>query len=173
MIDLSASPLGLADIGNVNGMFSKSWGSKIESKMSSVSSLLDLENMKNTIAEKISYANSDASVVNDMANNTTPRKMCTYMYVLGQPLKTLLFDVLSDNNDLVAFLSPKFAGSKKLLSVGSHASEKHIFNSVKSFTLDIGFSALPGKTIGNKLITVKKMFYWIDGFGGHLLFQNS
>ncbi|KAG9300054.1 hypothetical protein G9A89_018331 [Geosiphon pyriformis] len=138
----------------------------MESKASSISSLSDLENMKNTITKETSYANSDTSMVNDIEDNTTPRKMHTHTYVLGQPPKTPLFDILSNDNNMVALLSPKFAGSKKLHSVGSHVSEKCIFNPVKSFILDIEISALPGKTIGNKLITVKKIFYWVDSFGG-------
>ncbi|KAG9307151.1 hypothetical protein G9A89_016979 [Geosiphon pyriformis] len=166
VIDLSAGPLGLANICNINSKFLKFWGSKIESKTNSMSGLSDLENIKNTIAEETSYADLDTSVVNDIENNTTLRKTCICTYMLGQSPKTLLFDVLSNNNNMVTLLSPKFAGSKKLQSVGLHASDKCIFDPVKSFALDIGIFALFGKTIGDKLIVVKKIFYQVDGFRG-------
>ncbi|KAG9303855.1 hypothetical protein G9A89_021437 [Geosiphon pyriformis] len=165
VVDLFTSPLGLTNIGDTNGEFSKSWGSEMESKASSMSGLSDLENIKNTIIEEISYANLDTSVVNNMENDTTSRKTHTHTYVLGQLPKTPLFNVLSNNNDMVAFQSLKFADSKKLHSVRSHVSEKHNFDLVKSFALDIGISVLPNKTIGDKLIAVKKIFYWVDGFG--------
>ncbi|KAG9307540.1 hypothetical protein G9A89_023105 [Geosiphon pyriformis] len=83
VVDLFTSPLGLTNIGDTNGEFSKSWDSEMESKASSMSGLSDLENIKNTIIEEISYANSDTSVVNDMENNTTSRKTHTCTYVLG------------------------------------------------------------------------------------------
>ncbi|KAG9291647.1 hypothetical protein G9A89_022066 [Geosiphon pyriformis] len=165
VVDLSAGLLSLADIGNTNSKFSRSWDSKMESEVSSMSGLSDLENLKNTIIEGTSYADSDVFVVDNMKDDTTPKKTCTYTYVLGKPLKTPSFDVLSDNDDIMAFPSSKFAGSKKLQSIGSYASEKCIFNPVKSFALDIGISVLPGKTIGNKLIAMKKIFYQVDGFG--------
>ncbi|KAG9301790.1 hypothetical protein G9A89_003337 [Geosiphon pyriformis] len=167
MVDSSTGLLGMANIGNISSKFLRSWGSKIESKTSSVNGLSDLENIKNTVAKKTNYANLDVSVDNDMKNDKTLRKMCTHTYMLGQPPKTFLFDILSNNENLVAFLSPKFAGSKKILhSVESCASEKHVFDPIKSFALDIETSALPGKTIGNKLIAVKRIFYQIDSFEG-------
>ncbi|KAG9301097.1 hypothetical protein G9A89_012480 [Geosiphon pyriformis] len=129
-----------------------------------MSGLSDLENMKNTVTEETSYTDSDTSVVNDIENNTTLRKTHIHTYILSQPPKIPLFNVLSDNENLVALPSPKFIGSKKLHSVRSHVSEKCIFDPVKSFVLDIKFFVLPGKTIGDKLIAVKKMFYWIDSF---------
>ncbi|KAG9305026.1 hypothetical protein G9A89_007429 [Geosiphon pyriformis] len=36
---------------------------------------------------------------------------------------------------------------------------------IKLFALDIELKAVPDKTIGDKLITVKKFFYQVDGFG--------
>ncbi|KAG9293147.1 hypothetical protein G9A89_010484 [Geosiphon pyriformis] len=102
----------------------------MESKMSSMSGLLDLENIKNTVTEETSYANLDAFVVNNMENDTTLKKTCTHTYIL-----TLLF--------------PKFAGSKKLHFVRSHSSKKRIFDLVKSFILDIRISVLLGKTISD------------------------
>ncbi|KAG9298290.1 hypothetical protein G9A89_002778 [Geosiphon pyriformis] len=139
--------------------------SEMESKTSSVSGLSDLENMKNTVTEETSYADSDASMVNDMENDTTPRKTHTHTYVLDQLPKTSSFDILSDNNNMAILLSPKFAGFKELQSVRLYASDKCIFDLVKSFTLDIRISVLLSKTISNKLIAVKKFFYWVDSFG--------
>ncbi|KAG9301794.1 hypothetical protein G9A89_003943 [Geosiphon pyriformis] len=39
------------------------------------------------------------------------------------------------------------------------------FNSSKFFVLDIELSAVSAKTVGNKLICVKKIFYHVNGFG--------
>ncbi|KAG9295214.1 hypothetical protein G9A89_006195 [Geosiphon pyriformis] len=77
VVDSSAGSLNLANIGNIDDKFSKSWNSKIESKANCINGLLDLENMKNTVA------NLDALVVNDMKDNTTPKKICTYIYILS------------------------------------------------------------------------------------------
>ncbi|KAG9293693.1 hypothetical protein G9A89_019030 [Geosiphon pyriformis] len=82
VIDSSTGPLGLADIGVIDDKFSKSWNSKMESEVISISGLSDLENMKNIVTEETSYANSDNSVVNSMEDNITLRKTCTYTYVL-------------------------------------------------------------------------------------------
>ncbi|KAG9285761.1 hypothetical protein G9A89_013186 [Geosiphon pyriformis] len=75
-------PLGLTNIGVIDGKFLKSWGSEMKSEASSVDSLLDLKNMKNTVIEETSYADSNDSVINDIKNDTTPKKMHTRMYVL-------------------------------------------------------------------------------------------
>ncbi|KAG9291826.1 hypothetical protein G9A89_012111 [Geosiphon pyriformis] len=165
VIDSSAGLLGLANIGDVDDKFLKSWDSKIKSKVSSIDSLLDLENMKNTVAEEISYPNLDISVIDDIKNDIMFRKMCTCTYVLDLSPKTPLFDVLSGNENMVALLSPKFKDSNQLPSIKSRVSNKRNFEPVKSFTLDIELLALPGKSVSNKLIAIKKIFYRVDGFG--------
>ncbi|KAG9292127.1 hypothetical protein G9A89_005271 [Geosiphon pyriformis] len=53
IVDSSADPLNLADIGGTDGK-----------PVSSISSLSNLENMKNTVAKKTSYVNSDNSISN-------------------------------------------------------------------------------------------------------------
>ncbi|KAG9299974.1 hypothetical protein G9A89_009702 [Geosiphon pyriformis] len=166
VVDLSAGLLDLTDIDNANGKFSKSWGSEMENKTNSVDSLLDLKNIKNIVIEKTSYADLDTSMIDDMEDDTTFRKTCICTYMLGQSLKASLFDVLSDNDNMMALPSSKFTGFKKLHSVESCASGKHIFDPVKLFALDIRISVLSDKTIGNKLIAVKKIFYQVNSFGG-------
>ncbi|KAG9299725.1 hypothetical protein G9A89_013085 [Geosiphon pyriformis] len=59
---------------------------------------------------------------------------------------------MSDNNDVLMLLSPKFASS--VLLIKSRAVDICSFKPVKFFALDI-----------DKLIAVKKIFYQIDGFG--------
>ncbi|KAG9295769.1 hypothetical protein G9A89_008997 [Geosiphon pyriformis] len=164
VVNSSAGLLGLANIGNVDGKFSKSWGSEIKSEASSMNDLSDLENMKNTVTKETSYADLDNSVVDSIEDNIMPRKMHTCIYVLGQPLKTPSFDVLSNNEDMVVLSSPKFKDSNQLLSIKLHVSEKRNFKPVKSFTLDIELSIVPRKMNSNKLIAIKKNFYRIDGF---------
>ncbi|KAG9291834.1 hypothetical protein G9A89_012119 [Geosiphon pyriformis] len=146
VVDLSAGLLGLANIGNIDSKFSKSWGSKMESKVSSIGGLSDLENMKNTVTEKTSYADSDNFVINNMEDDITPRKMHTRTYVLGLSPKTLSFDILSSNKDMVALPPPKFKSSNQLPSIKSHVLDKRNFEPVKSFALDIELSAVPEKS---------------------------
>ncbi|KAG9285977.1 hypothetical protein G9A89_022653 [Geosiphon pyriformis] len=138
----------------------------MESKASSVDSLSDLKNMKNIVAEETSYANLDNFVVNNIEDDVMPRKTCTCTYVLGQPSKTLLFDVLSGDKDMVALLSLKFKDSNQLLNIKSCVSEKKNFEPVKFFALDIELLAISEKSVSDKLISIKKIFYRVDGFGG-------
>ncbi|KAG9292698.1 hypothetical protein G9A89_008286 [Geosiphon pyriformis] len=148
VVDSSARPLGLADIGVIDGKFLKSWGSEIESKTSSISSLSDLENIKNIVTKETSYINSDNSVVDSIEDNAMFKKTCTHTYVL------------------VALPPSKFKDSNQLPSIKSCASEKRNFRPVKSFILDIELSAIPEKSVDNKLISIKKIFYQVDSFGG-------
>ncbi|KAG9306342.1 hypothetical protein G9A89_018225 [Geosiphon pyriformis] len=166
VINLSAGLLGLANIGNIDSKFSKSWGSKMESEASSMGGLSDLENMRNTVTKETSYANSDNSVIDGMEDDIMPKKICTCMYVLGQPPKALSFNVLSGNKDMMALPPPKFVGFNQLPSIKLHVSEKKNIKPVKSFALDIELSAVSGKTKSDKLIAIKKIFYQVDGFGG-------
>ncbi|KAG9301298.1 hypothetical protein G9A89_009230 [Geosiphon pyriformis] len=46
--------------------------------------------------------------------------------------------------------------------------ERFCFEPTKFFTLDIGLSAVPGNTLHNKLKSVRKLFYKVDGFGSVL-----
>ncbi|KAG9284285.1 hypothetical protein G9A89_002095 [Geosiphon pyriformis] len=166
MVDLSVGLLGLTDIGDIDDKFSKFWSSKMESEASSMGGLSDLKNMKNTATKKTSYANSNNSVINGMEDNTTLRKTCTCTYVLSQPPKAPLFNVLSGNEDMVALSLPKFKGFNQLPSTKSHVSDERKFEPVKSFVLDVELSVVPGKLISDKLVSIKKNFYQVDGFGG-------
>ncbi|KAG9304838.1 hypothetical protein G9A89_016868 [Geosiphon pyriformis] len=165
VIDFSASPLSLENIGVVSVKPVVSWRSDIDSIASSVSGLSDVKNMKNTVAEETSYAESDNLADNENMNKTTPRKTCTRTYVLGQLPKVPLFNDVSDDDLVLELLSLKFNESNQLPLLGSHVSEKRNFNLAKLFVLDIELSAVPGKTISDKVIFVKKIFYHVGGFG--------
>ncbi|KAG9300450.1 hypothetical protein G9A89_010075 [Geosiphon pyriformis] len=141
MINLSTRPLGLANIGNVDGKFLKSWSSEIKSKASSVGGLLDLENMKNTVTKETSYADLNASVVNGIENDTIFKKMYTHMYILGQSLKTFSFNVLSNNEDMVALPSSKFNDSNQLPKIIR-----------LSFTLELSLDKTRKMTICEKIL---------------------
>ncbi|KAG9292120.1 hypothetical protein G9A89_005264 [Geosiphon pyriformis] len=141
-------------------------GSLVESKVDSVSGISDLDNLENVVTEETSYAKLDVSGLNDDMNNATPRKMRTCTYVLNSKPPPLSFNVLSDGEDTLPLPSPKFCGSNRLPPVGSRALENQSFNLSKSFALDIKLSVILGKTNGDKLICVKKIFYHVDGFGG-------
>ncbi|KAG9306835.1 hypothetical protein G9A89_005736 [Geosiphon pyriformis] len=138
---------------------------KVNSEMDSVSGISDLDNVENVVTEETCYAELDVSGLNDDMNNAMPRKTRTRTYVLDSKLPPLSFNVPSDGEDTLPLPSPKFYGSNCLPSVRSCAPEKWNFNSSKSFALDIELSAIPGKTINDKLIGLKKIFYRVDGFG--------
>ncbi|KAG9284411.1 hypothetical protein G9A89_023668 [Geosiphon pyriformis] len=123
-------------------------GSKVNSETSSISSILNLENIKNTVAEETSYANSNTLKVYNAMNDATPKKICTRTYVMSSKPKTISFNNLSDNNNDILILPP-----------------------VKFFVLDIELFAVLDKTNSNKLIVIKKIFYRIDGFGGTSIFS--
>ncbi|KAG9291921.1 hypothetical protein G9A89_004859 [Geosiphon pyriformis] len=74
VVDSSAGPLGLENLGGAGVKSGISWGSKVGSVTSSVSDLSDIENMMNTIAEKTSCAESGED---DNMDKTTLRKTRT------------------------------------------------------------------------------------------------
>ncbi|KAG9292210.1 hypothetical protein G9A89_023930 [Geosiphon pyriformis] len=127
------------------GPFS-SHGSKVESEDTSVSGVSDVENIDNMMTKKTSYIDFNTSETDNIVDDTTPRK-------------------IDDNAELV-LPNSKFAGSNWLLLTKSCALERHSFKPIKSFVLDVNLTVVPGITNSNKLISVKKIFYKIDGFRG-------
>ncbi|KAG9292799.1 hypothetical protein G9A89_006360 [Geosiphon pyriformis] len=142
-----------------------SWGSEVKSENVSISGVLDIENMDNIVAEKTSYIDSNTSKTDDMVDDMTPRKMQTRIYVLEPLLKTPSFKNLSDNNTELVLSKFKFVGSNQLPLAKLYVPDRHSFEPVKLFALDMELAAVPEKTNGNKLILIKKIFYRIDGFG--------
>ncbi|KAG9287981.1 hypothetical protein G9A89_017576 [Geosiphon pyriformis] len=135
-------------------------------KTSSINGILDLENMKNTVVEETSYADSNVLEIDDTIDDTTPRKICTRTYVLNSQPKILFFDNLSDDNDnVLILLVSKFSGVEYLPNDESHVLNRCNFEPLKSFVLDIKLSVVPGKTNSDKLFAIKKIFYRVDGFG--------
>ncbi|KAG9286846.1 hypothetical protein G9A89_012396 [Geosiphon pyriformis] len=122
------------------------WGSKVESEDASVSGVSDLKNINNIVAKEMSYMDSNNSEVNDMVDDMTLRKTQIRMYVLRQLPKKPSFNDMSDINNILELQSPKFQ--------------------VKLFTLDVELSAILGKSVSDKLISIKKNFYQVDGFEG-------
>ncbi|KAG9285722.1 hypothetical protein G9A89_002289 [Geosiphon pyriformis] len=101
-----------------------------------------------------------------MVDNTMPRKTHTRTYVLGLLPKTLSFKNLSNDNTELVLPKPKLVGFNWLPSAKSRVSESCSFELVRSFALDVDLAAVSGKTNGDILISIKKIFYRIDGFGG-------
>ncbi|KAG9304890.1 hypothetical protein G9A89_010752 [Geosiphon pyriformis] len=104
-----------------------SWKNKVENNESNVNEVLDIENLRNTIAEKTSY------------------DLC-----LEQPPKMSSLNSLSDNNTELVFLTPKFVGFNQLLSTELHVIKKQSFKPVKLFALNIELSAVSEKTNDDK-----------------------
>ncbi|KAG9284125.1 hypothetical protein G9A89_022899 [Geosiphon pyriformis] len=92
VIDLSVGLLSVENIGGTGVKSGVFWGSKIGSIVDSVSNLLDVENMVNTVAKETSYVESgeDNNIDNDM-----PKKTHTRMYMLDNPLKQLFLKLAS------------------------------------------------------------------------------
>ncbi|KAG9305151.1 hypothetical protein G9A89_010659 [Geosiphon pyriformis] len=101
-------------------------------------------------------------------NDTTPRKTCTHMYMLGSPPKQPSFNLVNFDNNVLELSPYVDFRSNQYILIKSCVLETRSFNSTKSFMLDIDLSAVPGKTNVNKLVCVKNFFYRIDGFGGAL-----
>ncbi|KAG9306157.1 hypothetical protein G9A89_016061 [Geosiphon pyriformis] len=163
MVNSSAGPLSLVDIDNANVKPIVSWGSKVGSVFNSVSGFLDVKNMKNMVTEETSYAEFGKD---DNMDKAMLKKTCTQTYMLNNLPKQLLFEHISDNNTELVLPASKFVEFNQLSSVKLRVLEKHSFDSVKLFTLDIELSAVSKKTNSDKLIAIKKNFYQIDGFEG-------
>ncbi|KAG9297440.1 hypothetical protein G9A89_020841 [Geosiphon pyriformis] len=121
----------------------------MDSKENSVSKVSDVKNMKNMVAKKTSYIDSNTSKTNDMVDNATPRMMHTKTYILGKLLKELSFDILNNDGTELVLLAPKFIGSNRLLLADSHVGDVWNFDSKKSFALDVDLFAVPDKTLVN------------------------
>ncbi|KAG9302482.1 hypothetical protein G9A89_006446 [Geosiphon pyriformis] len=165
LVESSAGVLNVMDESGDGFNIGRSWASKVNSKVDSVNSVSDLDNVENVVTKETCYAESDVSGLNDNMNDAIPRKTHTRTYVLNSKPPPLFFNVPSDGEDTLSLLSPKFYGSNCLPLIGSCAPEKRNFNLSKLFALDIELSAIPGKTNNDKMISLKKNFYHIDGFG--------
>ncbi|KAG9304133.1 hypothetical protein G9A89_019695 [Geosiphon pyriformis] len=160
MVDSSAGPLNLLNIGNSGMEPAVSWDNEVGSVASSISGLSDMENMENMVTEETSYADLVAFEHGENENKTMPRKTRIQTYVLGHPPKVPTFDNMSDDDDVLMLPFSKFASS--VLLIKSHAADTCSFKPVKFFTLDIKLSAVPGKTNSNKLIAASTLSKFPD-----------
>ncbi|KAG9301354.1 hypothetical protein G9A89_018026 [Geosiphon pyriformis] len=166
VVDSSAGPLPVDMLhGGIDNQ-KKSWGSEMDSEESSIGRTSDVENMKNTIVEETSYIDSNTSGNDKLMGNTTLKGLRTRTYVFEHLSKQPSFVDVGGADDILELPPRTFNGSNQLLPVASRDREIWSFISVKSFALDIELSAVPGKTVSDKLICVKKIFYQVDGFGG-------
>ncbi|KAG9286868.1 hypothetical protein G9A89_012418 [Geosiphon pyriformis] len=99
VVNTFAGPLSLEDLSEAGAKPAVSWSSDIGSIASSVSSLLDVENMTNLVAKETSYVESGE---NDDMDKATLRKTHTRTYTLDNLIKQPLF-----NNALIEFESSK------------------------------------------------------------------
>ncbi|KAG9297350.1 hypothetical protein G9A89_005634 [Geosiphon pyriformis] len=166
LVESSAGISNVMDESGDRPNIGQSWASEVNSKVDSINGVSDLDNMKNIVTEKTCYAESNISDLDDDMNDAMPRKTRTHTYVLNSKPPPLSFNIPSNGEDTLPLPSPKFHGSNRLPLIRSCAPEKRNFNSSKSFALDIELSAIPGKTNNDKMISLKKNFYRVDGFGG-------
>ncbi|KAG9293616.1 hypothetical protein G9A89_005619 [Geosiphon pyriformis] len=134
IVNLSTGPLRPKNMSMLSEKPVVSWRSEIGNKANGVSGLSDIESMRNMIAEKTSYADSNTLV-----------KTHTQTYVLGHLPKALSFVNLNNNDDILMLLLANFNGSWQIQLVELCVLEKWSFNSMKLFTLDIKFSAMSRK----------------------------
>ncbi|KAG9307418.1 hypothetical protein G9A89_017247 [Geosiphon pyriformis] len=152
MVDLSASPLCLEELGGPGIEPVASWVSDVDSIASSIGNLSDLENLKNTVVEETSYVDSGASNNKDM-DETTPRKSQTQTYVLGQPPIQPFFDNINRFDDTLELFFYKFSGFSWLSPITLCVHKKQSFNSVKFFALDVNLSAVTEKNNSDRLLS--------------------
>ncbi|KAG9303040.1 hypothetical protein G9A89_022129 [Geosiphon pyriformis] len=157
MVDLSADPLSLGDIGGVGIKSVVSWGSKVGSVTSSVNKLLDIKNMVNIVAEETSYVESGED--NNM-DKTTLRKTCIHTYVLGNPPKQPLFNCMSnDNSDLKKAkeldVSEKILVNDEIRKVNSHLDQEVI---IKEISVNLPKSAVESLVTANWFVAMGKNF---------------
>ncbi|KAG9290805.1 hypothetical protein G9A89_011768 [Geosiphon pyriformis] len=145
------------------GVFS---GSKVDSEEAGVSKVSDVENLESTIAKEMSYMNPNASETDKMKDDVTPRKMQTRTFILEWPPKAISFASMSDNDTELVLSGAKFAGFNQLPPVILRVLERCTFEPVKLFALNVKLLNVPKKTNSDKLISIKKIFYRVDGFGG-------
>ncbi|KAG9305597.1 hypothetical protein G9A89_001658 [Geosiphon pyriformis] len=164
-VDLSAGPFSVGNLVSTGVKPVMSWGSEVNSVACSASGLSNVENIKNIIVKKTSYVNSDTSFKYENMDNTTPKKTQTHTYMLGHPPKQSLFDCISDDDGVLELLPCKKTGSNQMPLSKLYALVMCSFNSTKFFALDIELSVVPGKSINDKLISIKKIFYRVNNFG--------
>ncbi|KAG9285147.1 hypothetical protein G9A89_004362 [Geosiphon pyriformis] len=152
VVDLLAGPLPVDMLhGSIDNQ-KKSWSSKMDSEESSVGGTSDVENMKNMIVEETSYVDSDTSGDDELMSNAMPKSLRTRTYVFEHPPKQPSFINMNGAGDVLELPPRTFNGSNQLLPVVSCDREIRSFISVKSFALDIELSAVPGKTVSDKII---------------------
>ncbi|KAG9298233.1 hypothetical protein G9A89_002721 [Geosiphon pyriformis] len=152
VVDLSAGllPAALLHLGDEECKIS--WRSEVENDESSMSEVLDVENMANTIAKETSYTESGED---NEINETTPRKTRTHTYVLDKPPKAPTFDSMSDDENALSLLSPKmFNGSNQIPSVKSPYFNQKIFYKINGF----GGASTPSKFPGVVCLTFTSEF---------------
>ncbi|KAG9304137.1 hypothetical protein G9A89_019699 [Geosiphon pyriformis] len=154
IIDLFTGLVNLRNIGGASIKFVVSWRSEVGSVNNSVSSLLNVEDMTNTIAEKTSYAESDE---NNNINKVTLRKTYTQTYMLDNPPKQSVFEHINDDDKVLKLFPYVVVGSNQLPTVRLCILNRHDFEPVKFFMLDIELFAVLSKTISDKLIATKEL----------------
>ncbi|KAG9295597.1 hypothetical protein G9A89_000962 [Geosiphon pyriformis] len=97
MVNLLAGSLSVNILQAIGVKCTRSWDNEIDSKKNSISKVLDVENIKNTIAKEMSYIDSNASEIDDIIDDTTSKKTQMRTYVLRQLPKVLSFNTLSNN----------------------------------------------------------------------------
>ncbi|KAG9294178.1 hypothetical protein G9A89_021537 [Geosiphon pyriformis] len=111
MVDLFAGFLSLENVDSAGIEPMVFWRNNISSVVSNINDLLNINNIKNTVVEKTSYADLNVLANNENMDETMPKKTHTQIYMLGHLLKAFLFIDMNDNNNILALLFPKFVGT--------------------------------------------------------------
>ncbi|KAG9303428.1 hypothetical protein G9A89_013754 [Geosiphon pyriformis] len=127
--------------------------------------------LEHKMGKNMSYdAGSKSNGSLDSSINTSKMKHFNSGMIKTQFLGLCDFGSAVDNVDMD--LPPPVSLESSLCLVAS-VKEKLCFELTKSFTLDIGLLAISRTTLHNKLKSVRKLFYKIDGFGVHVAKANT
>ncbi|KAG9294534.1 hypothetical protein G9A89_008645 [Geosiphon pyriformis] len=143
LVESSAGPLHLEDLGGDNSEPAASWRSKVGSISGNVSGLSDVENLENLVAKETSYVDSSKD---DKIDETTPHRTRTQTYVLEQSLKVLLFVTMNDDDDDSILPPSKINEFNQLPSSKSRVLKSCSFRPVKLFALNVNLSAVSGRS---------------------------
>ncbi|KAG9288558.1 hypothetical protein G9A89_003433 [Geosiphon pyriformis] len=124
------------------------------------------EKLGHKLGKDLDYsAGSENDELLDSCTNTPKAKCFNFNIVKVLILGSCDFGSAVDNVDID--LSPSVSLESSLYLVTS-VKERLCFEPTKSFALNIGLLAVPRNTLHNKLKSIKKLFYKVDGFGSVL-----
>ncbi|KAG9299386.1 hypothetical protein G9A89_014035 [Geosiphon pyriformis] len=139
IVDLLAGLLFTALLYSDDNNHKVSWRSEVENDESSISKVSDIENLKNIIAEKTSYINSNTSETDNMMDNTTPRKMASTFSKFFELIRSSFTFEMSLKKAKELVISKKILVNNDVKQVNKHLDRVIV---VKKIPVDLSKSAV-------------------------------